>query len=235
MLIIPFHVRNFAERVKKELQMQMSTDMENQSLLESWRGCTEVLKLMDDQNIFYELEVIELIKQLLRAAEKLDRNARSRALVETSVQVELDIEMSYIGYLSKANLKRMEVDMLLQAIRNGTEVAVGQRKESSKLIAREFKRIPSEKRWEKLIQSEKVIDLTTNSTGKPLYSCIKVAYEEVTNHPMFNCLPTGMARKYKKLLVEQLGNEGTFDEEVQKAFNILCGIGRVGVYYVYIP
>lgn len=234
MLLIPLHVREFAERVKRELQLQMSTDMKNQNLLESWRICNEVLKLMEDKNVFYEVEVIELIKQLLGVAEKLNQAARIRAMTEVSVQVELDMEMSYIGHQSNSTLKRKEIEMLIQSIKNGTEISVGQGKENSHVIAREFKRIAGEKRWNTLVESGEAVDLTSGVSGNKLYSCIKVAYKEVNNHPMFNCIPKGMARKYKRVLAEQLGEE-TFDEDVQKAFNILCGIGKVGVYYVYIP
>ena len=234
MLLIPYHVRNFAERVKREIQQQqVLTDTQNQTLNESWRICNEVLKIMDENNLFYELEVIELIKQLLKVVEKLNRAAKMRAMTEVSVQVELDLEMSYTGHRTSAGIKRTEVDMLLQSIRTGTEVCIGQGKEATNLIAREFKRIPSEKRWNTLIESGEVVDLTQDSSGNHLYSYIKVAYKEINDHPMFNSTPKGMARKYKAVLMEQLGRE--MNEEEQKAFNILCRIGKVGIYYVYIP
>ena len=233
MLMIPQHVRNLAERVKKELVTQEAADRtdEAKTCLDL---CSEAISEMEEQKIFTELRVISIIQKVLKSAAILRGTSYRRAFTEVEFQPSFDMALGILASSSKSVERRHEILRVMQSIENISSLAIGQDYEMEATLANEFHYVKGESAWNRLFSKYPDLkDISKDRFGNPLYSYLKIAYRVVKEHPYYS-IPKGLIRKYKNALLEQLEKPEDF-YEVEEAFNILCRQGKIGIYYIYVP
>lgn len=232
MLMMPQHVSDFAERVRKELVLQETTDqtVEARTALEL---CCSAIKEMEEQKLFTELQVVVIIRKILWSGEVLRGDSYRRAFTEVERQVELDMQLRRLEASSRSQEKRREILRVFQSINQVSNLAIGQDYEMGTTFAREYRYVKGESAWKRLFsKNPNLEDISKDRFGNPLYKYLKIAYMTVTEHPYYS-IPKGLRRKYKNALMEQLDSPDDF-YEVEDAFNILCRKGRIGIYYIYV-
>lgn len=233
MLMMPKHVSDFAERVRKELALQEAADqtIEARTALEL---CCSAIKEMEDNKFFTELQVIRLIQQTVKSAEVLRGTSYRRAFTEIERPAAFDMQLGVLEHSSKSKEKRREILRIFQSIDQVSSLAIGQDYEMETTFAREYHYVKGESAWKRLFSKYPDLeDISKDCFGNPLYSYLKIAYRVVKEHPYYS-IPKGLVRKYKNALLEQLEKPEDF-YEVEEAFNILCRQGRIGIYYIYVP